>query len=369
MSNKAWFVIDNIDRVDSPALVVYPERIRENIRTACRILPDPARMRPHIKTSKSKEVALMLQDAGISRFKCATIAEAEMLAAAGAQDVLLAYQPVGPKTDRFVRLISTFPGTTFSCLVDNVKHAKNLSYGGTASNTRIRAFIDLNVGMNRTGIAPEQAVTLATRCHSFPGLQIVGLHAYDGHIRDVDFAVRKQRCDEVFSQIENIRGPIEDLYGPMTIVAGGTPTFPIHAKRKDVQCSPGTFVYWDWGYSDILQEQPYAYAAVLITRVISGPDEHTICTDLGHKGIASENPLDKRVRFLNAPGYTPTGHSEEHLVLHSDSPVSHQPGDVLYGVPYHICPTCALYDTVYVVEDHLVTGTWQIDARRRQISV
>ena len=71
------------------------------------------RLRPHLKTSKMGEVVRMHLDEGITRFKCATIAEAEMAARAGAPDVLLAYQPVGPNVARFVRLVQTFPATRF----------------------------------------------------------------------------------------------------------------------------------------------------------------------------------------------------------------------------------------------------------------
>ena len=99
------------------------------------------------------------------------------------------------------------------------------------------------------------------------------------------------------------------------IVAGGTPTYSIHCKRKEIECSPGTFIYWDKGYQDSLPEQHYSFAALVVTRIVSKPTPETICVDLGHKAIAAENPLAQRVTFLNAPGLRPVGQSEEHLVL------------------------------------------------------
>ena len=100
---------------------------------------------------------------------------------------------------------------------------------------------------------------------------------------------------------------------PITIVAGGSPTFPTHLHRE-IECSPGTFVYWDWGYKHQLPDEPFDYAALVLTRVISIVDGQTITTDLGHKSVAAENPFP-RVHFLNAPDATPFSQSEEHLVL------------------------------------------------------
>src|ERR1700743_886670 len=103
-----WYTIENIDQLDTPALVVFPERVRENIRLAVEMAGSPARLRPHVKTHKSPDTARLMLAAGIAQFKCATIAEAEMLAIAGAQDVLLAYQPIGPKAVRLVELIRKY---------------------------------------------------------------------------------------------------------------------------------------------------------------------------------------------------------------------------------------------------------------------
>src|SRR5580692_371114 len=117
--SKPWYEIDNIDELDTPALVVYPERVGQNIARAVAMVGDAGRLRPHVKTHKSPAVTRLMLDAGIRRFKCATIAEAEMLAVAGAPDVLLAYQPVGPKVGRLLNLIEKFPATSFACLIDH----------------------------------------------------------------------------------------------------------------------------------------------------------------------------------------------------------------------------------------------------------
>lgn len=370
-NNNAWYLIETVDRIDSPALVVYRDRVKKNITQLINSINDPQRLRPHVKTSKASEPALLLLNAGIKKFKCATIAEAELLAQLQAPDVMLAYQPVGPKVQRLISLIKTYPATAFSCLTDNRTAAHDISQQAAQTGVCINVYIDLNVGMNRTGILPdESAVALYELCASLPGTKPVGLHVYDGHITDTDFNLRTEKCNAAFAPVAVLKKALlEKGFDQIGIVAGGSATFPIHAKRNDVQCSPGTFIYWDAGYARLLPEQPFEPAAVVITRIVSLPDSKTVCTDLGHKAIASESGFEKRIRFLNSPELHIIAHSEEHLVLQADENHNYKIGDVLYGVPYHICPTCALYERALVIEERKVTGEWKTVARNRKLSV
>lgn len=366
----AWFTINNIHTIDSPALVLYKERVIENIQRLVAMVDDVHSLRPHVKTNKIAEVCALMMDAGIKKFKCATIAEAEMLAMIKAPDVLLAYQPVGPKINRFIRLIKTYPGTKFSCLIDDEKIASAIS--GLCANNAIVAdtFIDINNGMNRTGISPDiKAIELFKTAVHLPGINPVGLHGYDGHILDTDITVRQYNSDSAFDKILALTEKIKSTFGTACkIVVGGSPSFPTHAHRTGVECSPGTFVFWDWGYKHKFPDEPFDYAALVITRVISVIDKETICLDLGHKSVAAENPLP-RVHFLNAPDATPVSQSEEHMVVKVPDSNAFVIGDVLYGIPVHICPTVALYDKVYVVTDSDVTDEWQVIARNRSITI
>lgn len=366
-----WYEIKNISSIDTPALVVYKERVEQNIRVLLSMIDDVKRLRPHVKTHKCIEVTQLMLNAGINKFKCATIAEAEMLAIAGAKDVLLAYQPFGPKISRFISLIQQYPSIRFSCLIDNILTAKAIANEATSHGLHISVYLDLNVGMNRTGIKPgEDALKLYQNASSLPGLLVKGLHVYDGHLRAADYGQRTKDCNEAFKPVEEMRTILtEKGYQEPIIVVGGSPTFPIHAKRKEVECSPGTFIFWDKGYQDVCKEQPFVTAALVISRIISFPDATKVCLDLGHKSIAAESALDKRVHFLNAPDFIFIGQSEEHLV--AETPVNGQveTGAVFYGLPYHICPTCALYERALVVENNEVNREWKIIARDRKITV
>ena len=166
-----WYTVTNVDQVPSPALLVYPDRVEENIRKMIEIAGGVDRLRPHMKTNKLPEVVRMQIDEGITRFKCATIAEAEVAATCAAPDVLLAYQPVGPNVQRFVQLVKKFPGTRFSALVDDEGAILALSRAASAAGVTLELFLDLDCGMHRTGVAPgPKAVELYRRLSNSPGL-------------------------------------------------------------------------------------------------------------------------------------------------------------------------------------------------------
>jgi len=371
MAQENWYTIEDIDNLDTPALVVYPERVKKNINTLKSMVDDVKRLRPHAKTYKNREVTLLMLEAGITKFKCATVAEAEMLATCKAPDILLAYQPLGPKLERFVKLIASFPDTKFSCLVDNLAAATAASEAASKNNIQIPVYIDLNIGQDRTGIKPgKEALQLYMDCERLPGIMPVGLHAYDGHLHDADLNTRTAKCDACFELVVSLKAVIEQGgYSRPVIIAGGSPTFPVHATRKDVECSPGTFIYWDRGYQVLAKEQPFLPAALVVTRVISLPGGTKICLDLGHKSVAAENELSKRVYFLNAPELVMISQSEEHLVAEAGAGHQYKVGDVLYGLPYHICPTVALYERAITIEGRQLTGEWKNIARDRRITI
>jgi D-serine deaminase-like pyridoxal phosphate-dependent protein len=326
-------------------------------------------LRPHVKTNKIAEVCKMMMDAGIYKFKCATIAEAEMLGMLGAQDVLLAYQPVGPKINRLLALVKKYPSTHFACLVDNITNAKNIAAIFTEGSAQADIYIDVNTGMDRSGIKPDGAFELFGELQRITSLQVLGLHGYDGHIRDTDLTERQDKSDTAFNRLSGLKQHIALAYGvSLALVTSGSITFPTHAQRENLECSPGTFVFWDWGYKNIAPDEPFELAALVITRIISIVDNETITTDLGHKSLAAENPMP-RVYFLNAPDAKPISQSEEHLVAKVPDASIYTVGDVLYGAPIHICPTVALYERAVVIESNKAVGEWKVIARDRKIMV
>ncbi|MDR0505825.1 MAG: D-TA family PLP-dependent enzyme [Dysgonamonadaceae bacterium] len=363
------FTINNIDAIDSPALIIDLQKVRNNILLAKEIAGDVTRLRPHAKTNKITEVNKMMIEEGISKFKCATIAEAEMLAQAGASDVLLAYQPVGPKIDRWLNLVKTYPATRWACLVDNKKSAGAIDVAADRSSSTLNVFIDINIGMNRTGVHPSEAVDLAKYILAKNHLRLAGLHGYDGHIHDTGRQQRQQAADVSFALFDKASQAINSLSNNRLIaVLGGTPTFPVHVRRQNVECSPGTFVFWDEGYRRLFPDLLFQCAACIVGRVISVINNHLLCVDIGYKSVASENPLP-RIYFPDTPEIKPVAHSEEHLVVEVPDSRYYPAGSVLYGIPEHICPTVALYEKVFVVSGNNIKTSWKVIARDRCINI
>src|ERR1044071_462104 len=178
-----WYNLHDPKSTDSPSLLVFPERAEQNIKLAIEMAGSVDRLRPHIKTCKSPEAIRLMQKHGIYKFKCATISEAEMLGMENARDVLLAYQPVGPKLERFISLVKKYPGTKFSCLVDNMQVAQQQVKAFSDYGLNATVYVDINVGMNRTGIpAGPEAVELLKYLLNQPVIEQVGIHIYDGHM-------------------------------------------------------------------------------------------------------------------------------------------------------------------------------------------
>ncbi len=328
------------------------------------------RLRPHVKTHKMSELIRRQLALGITKFKCSTIAEAEMTAEAGALDVLLAYQPTGPNAARLAKLAKKFPQASFSAIVDDAEAITFLGRTSVAAGIRLGVYLDLDCGMRRTGVAPgPKAIELYAQISNTLGLRAAGLHVYDGHNHESDVAARAVRCEADFFPVAELRQQLDKLglFVP-NVVAGGTPTFPLHVGRPGVECSPGTCVLWDFGYGEKLPDLDFQLAAVLLTRVVSKPGAGRLCLDLGHKAVAAENP-HPRVKFLNLPEAVAVMHSEEHLVVETPSAAEFAVGDCIYAVPRHICPTCALHAEAVVVEKGRATGRWVVTARDRTLTV
>lgn len=365
--------IANAENIDSPSLLVFPDIVKKNIAAAIALVGDPARLRPHVKTHKSPDVTRLMLEAGIRQFKCATVAEAEMLALAGADDVLVAFPLQGPRINRFLQLMKTYPQTRFSCLIDHARGAEALSAALEQAGLSAGVYLDLNTGMNRTGIEPgAAALALYGQLTGHPRFLVKGLHAYDGHIRHSDLAERTRACEEAFAQVSELKAAAQaNGFVVEQIIAGGSPSFPVHARFPDRICSPGTFVYWDQGYASIFPDQPFQCAAILLTRFVSNPTRGIWCLDLGHKSVAAESPLDRRVFFPDLPGWTFVSQSEEHLVLKAPEGKENsvKTGDVVYGIPWHICPTVALYERMICIEEGKPAGEWMNVARDRKLGI
>jgi D-serine deaminase-like pyridoxal phosphate-dependent protein len=355
--------------IESPGLIVFPEIVKSNIKLAIDMVEGNVdRLRPHIKTHKTQEVNDLLLKAGVYKFKCATIAEAELLAISKAKDILLSIQPTGTTLERFIALGLQYKNSQFSCLIDDYNAAKNINDLAIKHHVTIPVFIDINVGMNRTGIVPKEAFKLIEEIsNDTPNLIIKGLHAYDGHIRDVNLQTRIEHVQQDFIDFYALIDKIDS--STYELVVGGTPSFLVHRSNNRFVCSPGTFVFFDVGYRNLFPENTFKMAVQIIGRVISKPTNSTICIDLGHKSVAAENSIDNRVRFIDFPHWTLKSQSEEHGIIEVQDHSNIIIGQIIRMYPYHICPTVALHQNLQVIEHDEMVGEWLVKARNRKINI
>ena len=360
-----WPKLTNPEHIPSPGLLIDPDRVSRNIdRMISAVGTDGIdRLRPHVKSHKMIEVMRLQMDRGINKFKAATIAELEMVAEAGAKDVLMAYQPVGPNIKRLAGLIDRFPETSFAAVTDNMASAQAIADQLGDGRNPFRLFIDIDCGMHRTGIAiGKEMNSLRQWIEAQQGVVFSGLHAYDGHLHQPSLETRKKEVGAIKTALENYTAanPVPE------VIVSGSPTFALWASATGWQCSPGTTLLWDIGYARSFPELEFEIAACLLTRVISKPGDTSICIDLGHKAVAAENPLERRVFLQGIADATALSQSEEHLVLKTSQSGQLFPGNTILGFPRHICPTVALHAGATVIHNGTATGEyWRVSARDR----
>jgi D-serine deaminase-like pyridoxal phosphate-dependent protein len=355
----------------SPALLVYPEKIRKNTALAVAIAGDPDRLWPHIKTHKTARIVALQQEAGIRQFKCATVAEAEMLAGCGVKAVLLAYQPVGPNVLRLVELCRRYADVSFMAILDDRGVAAELSEQFSRAGGKIEVLLDIDPGMGRTGVAPdEKAAEFYLELGRLKGIVPGGLHCFDGHNNQEDPAARMSAARECLAALDNLRDRVERKGGKVSRrILGGTSTFPCYAKLGNVELSPGTCFLQDWNSLKRYQDLPFQPAALLFSRVVSKPASGRVTVDAGSKAIATDPPAERGIVY-SAEGFKPLFQSEEHWVFEVQDSQRFKVGDELYILPTHICPTFALHHGVQVVDaSGNWVDTWPVTARDRKLSI
>ncbi len=365
------YLIQNVEDIPSPSLVVYVDLVRQNIEHAIAMVEgDVTKLRPHAKTHKTAQIIAMERDMGILKHKCATLREAEMLAINGIEDILIAYQMVGPNIERYLLLQKQYPNVDFKVVVDHQQAVVQLSEAASRIGVNVKVMLDLDVGMNRTGVAVgNTAVNIYECIDQAENLQPWGLHVYDGHIHNRSLDARKKACEQSMAKVEKMKDLLaEKGLEVALIVMGGTPTFPIYAKTPNVEASPGTFIFHDNGYVTNYPDLGFTPAALLLSRIISIPTPNRFTLDLGHKAIAADPDGDRGV-ILNIENASVDKQHEEHWAINVPQTDSLNIGQEVYVCPTHICPSVALHPFYYLIDaDGYYRETWEVTARNRSLS-
>jgi D-serine deaminase-like pyridoxal phosphate-dependent protein len=363
------YKIENAEALLTPALVIYPEIVDRNIAATLRLLGgDANRWRPHLKTAKLGFIMRRLASKGVVNAKCSTTVELAAACESGMKDVLLAYAVVGANARRVRQVAEQYPNVRISVLVENAEQVK------AWSGSRIGIFVDVNPGMDRTGISQDgiDAILEVVRA---AGSQFRGLHWYDGHMSAASLEEREKlahkgydRLMEIVSAVERAGFPIEE------VITSGTPAFPCAATYAPFKSgkfvhrtSPGTVVYSDaTSIKQLPAEWGYQPAALVVSTVVSHPKPNVVTCDAGHKSVSADAGVPT-CAVAGRADLTPLKPSEEHLPIEVTAGAVPQIGDLLYLIPRHVCPTVNNFDDAVIVEHGRVVGVEHVTARGHEM--
>ncbi len=352
----------------TPALAIYPENIASNIACTLTVLGGNAdRWRAHVKTAKLNYTLRILIGRGVRNFKCATSLELLQACRSGAPDVLLAYPVMGANARRVREIANQFPRVRISVLAENEEQVRQWR------GTDIGIFLDINPGMNRTGIEQgcvDQIVAI-TQSVKQAGLEFRGLHYYDGQFGAVSEPERTTAAHAGYDKLMQLVRTLERAsVNVPEVITAGTPTLPCSIAYKGFQnagfvhlVSPGTVVYNDASSLAQLPSLGYAPAALVLARVVSHPQRGIITCDAGHKAVSADAGVPTCIA-LGHPELTSLSPSEEHLpfAVREGSTPPHV-GDLLYLLPRHVCPTVNNFDAALIVRNGKIESVERVSAR------
>lgn len=361
--------IENVEALLTPALVIYPEIVDQNIAATLRLLGgDANRWRPHLKTAKLGFIMHRLVEKGVVNAKCSTTVELAAACESGMKDVLLAYAVVGANARRVKEVAQKFPNVRISVLVENV--AQIAAWSGS----RIGIFVDVNPGMDRTGISQDgiDAIIEVVRA---AGSQFRGLHYYDGHMSAASLEEREKLAHKGYDRLMEIAEAVFSAgFAVEEVITSGTPAFPFAAnyapfgKGKFVhRASPGTVVYSDaTSAKQLPAEWGYQPAALVVSTVVSHPKPNVVTCDAGHKSVSADAGVPT-CAVAGRADMIPLKPSEEHLPIEISGGAVPAIGELLYLIPRHVCPTVNNFDDAVIVEHGRVVGVEHVTARGHEI--
>ena len=361
------------EAVLTPALAVYPEIVASNIQAMLRLLGgDGDRWRVHTKTAKLGYTLGMLIESGVRNFKCATTLELLVAAESGASDVLVAYPMVGANARRLGEIAEQFKEVRISVLAENAEQVRQWAA------SRVGVFLDINPGMNRTGIAQEQKqeVVKLVRTIAHARAEFRGLHYYDGQYGGLAEPERTAAAHSGYQHLLAIVDELErDGVRVPEVITAGTPTLgcslsfaAFRGRNLMHRVSPGTVVYGD---ATSLEQLPPEWglrpAVLVMARVVSQPDANKITCDAGHKAVSADAGVPTCV-VVGHRELTPAGPSEEHLPLAvADGQAAPRVGDMLFLLPRHVCPTVNNFDQALLVRNGRIESLEKVSARGHEV--
>jgi len=351
-----------VDELDTPSLIVDLDVFDSNLRR-CLDRFAGVRVRPHLKTAKSPEVARRLLEAGAAGICVAKLSEAEVMLEAGIDDVLITTELAGSiKCRRLARLVGRWPDARVCVVVDSWEGASAID---ATLPKAIDALIEVNVAQDRCGVAPADARALADRIRGLDRLRLVGLQGYEGNLQHVrDPGERQRLCDHAMERLTRAVGDLRAAGHSVDVVTtGGTGTAEFCARHESVtEVQPGSFMFMDTDYLDTggVSYQP---ALVGIATVISCPTTDRAVIDAGLKTLSNDSGP---ARLTDAPGWCYQHAGDEHGTLTPTGEAERRElsvGDRVTLLPSHIDTTVNLHDVMYAHRRGRIQAAWAVSAR------
>jgi len=348
--------------IDTPALVLDLDLMEKNLATMASFFSkQDTDLRPHVKTHKCPIIAHKQVDAGAIGITCAKLGEAEVMAQAGIQNILIANQVIGE--NKIARLVSLARIAEVVVAVDDLGNVRQLSDAGVSAGIKLNVIIEIDVGMKRCGISVgPQLISMAKAIRQSPGLCFKGLMGYEGHaVFQPEESERKRVAAAANKTLVSARDMLIAESIPVEIVsAGGTGTYKYAGTCPgitDVQA--GSYIVSDVRYHSLLPE--FEQALTVLCTVISRTRPNAVITDAGLKafstgwGLPAVKGRDD-IEMLRL--------SEEHGIAKTVGPTCDiRLGDKLEMYVSHCCTAINLHDRYYAVRGDYLEAEWPILAR------
>jgi D-serine deaminase-like pyridoxal phosphate-dependent protein len=355
--------------LSTPALAIDLDVLERNLdRMASYCREHKLGLRPHTKTHKTPEAARMQVERGAVGLTVAKVGEAEVMATAGFDDILVAYPIYG--AEKLRKLITVAKSRRLLISLDSEATAAQLSRAASEQGATVGVLVEFDVGLRRCGLEPGPAcVELAKEVEKMPGLEFRGLMTYNGNIWGTE-AERREETKRVAQQVGRALKAFDEARVPVGIVSGGsTPSAQLsHHILGLTEIRPGTYVYNDLNtfYQGACQLEDCA--ARVVTTVVSTAVPGRAMIDAGSKTLSSDllgsGPKTGHGYIVEAPEAKLFRLNEEHGHLDISSS-NHQfhVGEVLTVIPNHVCTCVNMHDEVFLLRGGDVVGSWRVAAR------
>ena len=358
----------NIQDMDTPALVLDADILDRNLRRMADYARQHGlRLRPHTKTHKMPSIARLQVQHGSSGITVAKLGEAEVMADAGIDDILIVYPLWGDA--KWSRAASLAGRVRLSVAVDSLAVAAGLSRAAIGVGATIGIRLEFDTGFRRCGLPiDEGSLNTALRIMDLPGLRWEGISVYPGHIMG-DVQSRTRDIEQESAKLDHLYELLDSAQVPYAVVSGGnTPAaYESHLFHGVNEIRPGTYVFNDRNTVDAEAATFADCALTVLTTVVSTSVQGRAIVDAGSKTLSADALLSgKRGQYgyiLGYPELLIEDLSEEHGHILLPQGASIHCGEQLRIVPNHVCPCVNLHDRVFVVSGEHVVDEWRVAAR------